>query len=141
MKKILLLIALVLVVAALGYMGASKVWGFPVFGFGPREGGSGQAEPALSLISLGQFMTNLVDSGRYIRISAEVEVLADKATSVTSRASEIKTDIYGLLRSKTFEELTGENGLRDLQIDILGRIETRCPGVAKNVFFSEFIVQ
>ena len=142
MKKVLLIVAVVLMVATLGYMGASKVWGFPMFGFRPPSGEEGPAgEPTMSLVSLGQFMTNLVDTGRYIRISVEVQVIADKATEVTDRASELKTDLYGLLRSKTFEELTGESGLKELQVDILARIESRCPGIAKDVFFSEFIVQ
>jgi len=141
LRKILLVIAGVLVVAILGYMGASKAWGFPIFGFMPSDHGESEAATNLSLINLGQFTTNLADPGRYIKLSVEVEVFSEKAVELTARASEIKTDLYGLLRSRTFDQLSGEDGLRELQAEILSRIEERCPGVARNVFFSEFIVQ
>ena len=141
MKKFLAVIATILVVVIIGYVSASKVWGFPVFGVRPGDESKLAKEPTLSLVSLGQFMTNLVDVGRFVRITVEVEVVADKATELTDRASELKTDLCGLLRSRTYEDLSGEDGLRKLQEDMLLRIDAKCPEVARNVFFSEFIVQ
>ena len=64
-----------------------------------------------------------------------------ESQELLSKIPEVKTDIYALLRSKTYEELIGETGLRDLQVDVLERIEERCPGIVKNVYFSEFIIQ
>jgi len=86
-------------------------------------------------------MTNLADRNRYIRVTVDLEVDSSRSGEVTEKLSELKTDIYGLLRSKTYEELTGENGLRNLQKDIKTRMDGKFAGAVRNVFFSEFIVQ
>lgn len=139
MKKILLVVLALVVTAGVGYVAASKVWGFPMFGGEPRA--KAETEVKVTVISLGQFMTNLADSGRYIRVTVDLEVNADKSAGVTDRASELKTDVYALLRSKTYAELSGENGLRTLQREIRDRMESKCAGAVKNVFFSEFVIQ
>ncbi len=141
MKKVLLLVTGVLIVAVGGYAGASKVWGFPLFAVTKGQESMEVAEIPSLTVSMGQFKTNLAETGRYIKITVEIQVFADKAPEFTERLSELKTDLYGLLRSKTYQGLVGEDGLRQLQAEILERIEERCPAVAKNVFFSEFIVQ
>jgi flagellar basal body-associated protein FliL len=138
-KRILVIVLAVVVFAGLGYVAASKVWGFPMFG---GTGAPKKVEEAKSvMISLGQFMTNLTDHNRYIRVTVDLEVDGSKSEEVTDKTSELKTDVYGLLRSKTYAELTGENGLRNLQKEIKTRLDAKLPGVVRNVFFSEFIVQ
>jgi len=128
----------IVVFAVVGYVAASKVWGFPLFGgASPKKA----EEPKSVMISLGQFMTNLADRNRYIRVTVDLEVDSSRSAQVTEKLSELKTDVYGLLRSKTYEELTGENGLRNLQRDIKARMDSKFQGAVRNVFFSEFIVQ
>ena len=128
----------IVVFAVVGYVAASKVWGFPLFGgTSPKKA----EEPKSVMISLGQFMTNLADRNRYIRVTVDLEVDSSRSAQVTEKLSELKTDVYGLLRSKTYEELTGENGLRNLQRDIKARMDSKFQGAVRNVFFSEFIVQ
>lgn len=142
-KKTILVIAVILLVGlSLGYFVAAKAWGFPMFG-APSDSDSKKSEEAKTVMySLGQFITNLLDPGKYIRATIEIEMTDGKeGQELLSKISEVKTDIYALLRSKTYEELMGESGLRDLQVDILNRIEDRCPGIVKNVYFSEFIIQ
>lgn len=139
MKKVLLVVLALVVTAGVGYVAASKVWGFPMFGGAPRA--KAEPEVKLALISLGQFMTNLADSGRYIRVTVDLEVDSDKSANVTDKSSELKTDVYALLRSKNYTDLSGENGLRSLQKEIRDRMEAKCPDVVKNVFFSEFVIQ
>lgn len=138
-KRALVIVLAVVVFAGLGYLAASRVWGFPLFG---GSGAPKKAPEAKSvMISLGQFMTNLADNNRYIRVTVDLEVDGSRSEEITEKVSELKTDVYGLLRSKTFAELTGEDGLRDLQKEIKTRLEAKFPGVVRNVFFSEFIVQ
>ncbi len=141
MKKALLILAAICVVGGVGYAAASKVWGFPVFGAYLPGAKEGKVAEKLTIMSLGRFMTNLTDPGRFIRVSVEVEMPSDKADLFTEKMSEFKTDIYALLRSKSFEEMLGENGLRILQSEVHERMEAKCPATIKNVFFSEFILQ
>ena len=91
---------------------------------------------------MGQFITNLKDSGRYIRITLDLQAMDKQSQEeLAARSSELKTDIYALLRSKHYEELVGEEGLRNLQKAVLERIENKCPGMVRAVFFTEFIIQ
>lgn len=139
MKKVLLFALALVVVAGVGYVAASRVWGFPVFGGEPRE--KPEPETKVALISLGQFITNLADSGRYIKVTVDLEVDADASELVTGKSSELKTDVYALLRSKTYADLSGENGLRVLQKEIRDRMEAKCPDAVRDVYFSEFVIQ
>lgn len=139
MKKTLVLLSLILMVCAVGFLAASKVLGFPLFGL--AASGSQEKDPKTAVISLGQMITNLSDPGRFIRLTVDVEVEARRSQEFTARMSEVKTDIYALLRSKSYLELTGENGLRNLQKEIKDRLDAKWPGSVRNVFFSEFIVQ
>ncbi len=140
-KKLVLVVAAVLVMGLVGYFSASKVWGFPVFGAPGSVGLTGTPVVKTTTVNFGQFMTNLIEPGRFIRISVEVETVREHAEGLTERMSQLKTDIYALLRSKSYTDLLGEDGLRDLQRDMLQRIDSTCPDCFTNVFFSEFIVQ
>ncbi|MGE5578687.1 MAG: flagellar basal body-associated protein FliL [Bacillota bacterium] len=130
----------VVIFAGLGYFAASKVWGFPVFGTGGKVAKPPPAAPS-AMVSLGQFMTNLSDNSRYIRVTVDLEIDSSRSQEVTDKTSELKTDVYALLRSKSFKELSGENGLRDLQAEIKKRFDEKLAGAVRNVFFSEFIIQ
>ncbi len=142
-KKTIIIIAVVLVVGlSLGYSVAAKAWGFPLFGATKDSGDLKSGDVKTVTYNLGQFITNLLDPGKYIRVTIEIEMMDGKESQeLLSKIPEVKTDIEALLRSKTYEELIGETGLRDLQVDVLERIEERCPGIVKNVYFSEFIIQ
>lgn len=138
MRRIAIISLVVLIAAAGGYILSARVWGFPVFWSTEDE----EETPKTVVYSLGQFVTNLADPGRYVRVSIELEIQEGPAgEKLISKTTEIKTDIYALLRSKTYRELLGEDGLRNLQKDILNRIESKCPGAVENVFFEEFLIQ
>ncbi len=142
MKKWVWIAAIVIVALAVGYAVAARSWGLPGLPLANSNGGGkNSAETALTCC-LGQFITNLKDSGRFIRISLDLEAVdSHSQKQLVTRSSELKTDIYALLRSKTYEELAGEEGLRNLQKAILDRIEAKCQGMVKEVFFTEFIIQ
>ena len=109
------LIAVVAVVA--GYFGAAKIWGLPTIISAPRYTETSYDKTMMH--NLGQFITNLVDQGRYIRLSIDLELVdGKKGEEVAARASEIKTDIYALLRAKTYADLAGEQGLRQPQEEV-----------------------
>ncbi len=139
MKRTVLVAVIVVVAITAGYLVAARGGGLPpVLGSSEKQ----QSPETTLAYSLGQFITNLMDSGRFIRVTLDLEVTdANSHKQLETKSSELKTDIYALLRSKTYEELVGEEGLRNLQQDILDRIETKCPGMVKEVFFSEFIIQ
>ena len=139
MKSQGLMIAVVLVALGVaGYAVASRVYGFPFLGLPAPH----SPEPVPGMYSLGLMVTNLQDSGRFIRLQVELELYdGTKANMVSQRASEIKTDIYALLRSKTYDDLSGENGLRNLQAELVERLNRKLPGLVKNVYFSEFLIQ
>lgn len=139
MKRTVLVAVIVVVAVAAGYLVAARGWGLPpVLGSSEKQ----QSRETTLTYSLGQFITNLMDSGRFIRVTLDLEVTdANSHKQLEAKTSELKTDIYALLRSKTYEELVGEEGLRNLQQGILDRIEVKCPGMVREVFFSEFIIQ
>lgn len=138
-KKVLVLAIAILVVCASGYVAAAKVWGFPILGLAADPGD--QRAQKTCVISLGQFTTNLADYGRFIRVTVDIEVNSSKAQEITGMASELKTDIYALLRSRSYAELGGESGLRSLQQDMREVLAQKCPGAVSNVYFSEFLIQ
>lgn len=141
LKRIIVIVLALVIFIGIGYFAASKVWGFPTFGGGGGRQPRKEQEAKSAMVSLGQFMTNLVDHGRYIRVTVDLEIDSSRSQEVTDKTSELKTDVYALLRSKTYAELTGENGLRNLQTEIKTRLDAKSPKAVRNVYFSEFIVQ
>ncbi len=138
MKKVITVAAIALVALVAGYVVAARAWGFPMV----LNGREKPAPKKTLTYCLGQFITNLMDSGRFVRITLDLEIPDTQGSEeLTAKVSELKTDIYALLRSKSYEELMGETGLRNLQKDIFDRIEAKCPGIVEDVFFSEFIIQ
>ncbi len=141
MRKWVWITIVLLVFMVGGYAVAAKAWGLPEVPWAETTRNKKGVTQTCSC-SLGQFITNLKDSGRFIRVSVDLQVVDDECQEeLITRGSEIKTDIYGLLRSKTYDEMLGEKGLRELQADILSRIEMTCPGTVVKVFFTEFLVQ
>lgn len=138
-KKVLALAIAVIVVCASGYVAAAKVWGFSILGLAAEPGD--QRPQKTCVISLGQFTTNLVDYGRFVRVTVDLEIYSSKAQEITGMVSELKTDIYALLRSKSYAELGGESGLRALQRDMREILSRKCPGAVSNVYFAEFLIQ
>ena len=138
-KKLMVFVLAVVIFAGLGYFTASKVWGFPLFGTGGPVTKTVAAPSAM--ISLGQFTTNLAENNRYIKLTVDLEIDSARSEEVTAKTSELKTEVLAVLRSKSFKELSGEDGLRDLQAVIKGRFEQKLSGEVRNVYFSEFILQ
>lgn len=144
MKRIVLAAVTTIVVLAVGLFVASKFLGVSVWPVNKTQaaGNDGSTKRPPVTLSLGQFVTNLAEAGRYARISVDLELENEETLrTVSSRMSELKTEIYALLRSKSYADLAGEEGLRQLQKDILERIRKRYPTGVKNVYFSEFLIQ
>ncbi len=142
MKKWGWVAVLAVLVFVVGYSVAARAWGLPGL-LPPGDTGNYEEKAGIeSVYSLGQFITNLKDSGRYVRINLDLQAVDDYSLQqLVKRNSEIKTDIYALLRSKTLEELSGEMGLRNLQTEIFDWFNSKYPGMVAEVFFTEFIVQ
>ena len=109
MKRILLIVLALAVTAGVGYVAASKVWGFPMFGGGQPKP-KPEPEVQLVVISLGQFMTNLADSGRFIRVSVDLEVDMARSEGITNKASgsrRISTRFFARRPTQTYPARTG----------------------------------
>lgn len=137
MKKAIMVLTFLMVLALAGYFTASKVWGFPAFG---GSAGEKESKKEIVNVSLGQFTTNLKDESRYIRTTVDVAIYKEKGDMFNANLSKSKTETYALLRSKSYEELFGDKGLRDLKEDITLILSDINPDTVDEVFFSEFIV-
>lgn len=106
MKKVVLVTAIVLIALVAGYVVAARAPGFPLVLNDRDKLSTGKT----LTYSLGQFITNLMDSGKYIRVTLDLKILDSRESEdLLAKVSELKTDIYALLRSKTYEELNRRN--------------------------------
>lgn len=89
------------------------------------------------------FVTNVKDSKKILKTVIEVELASKKIEElVGARESEIRNEIYLILRSKREEDFDGAEGQIKLQKEITDRIKNiiKTENVL-NVYFREFIIQ
>jgi len=90
-----------------------------------------------------EFLTNLKDSGRYIKVTIDLEV-ADKKNlkPLEERTSEIRDTIISVLRNKTSEEIEGSEGQNKLKQEIIDSLNNMLgQKIIVNVYFNDFVVQ
>ena len=90
-----------------------------------------------------EFLTNLKDSGRYIKVTIDLEV-ADKKNlkPLEERTSEIRDTIISVLRNKTSEEIEGSEGQKKLKQEIIDSLNNMLgQKIIVNVYFNDFVVQ
>jgi flagellar FliL protein len=97
------------------------------------------------LYSLGTLIVNLADEGgkRYLRVSIELELeSAEMTEEVERRLPQVRDSVLMILPTKTFADINttpGKIALRDELIKAINGIVTT--GKAKNLYFTEFVVQ
>lgn len=93
----------------------------------------------------GEYLTNLADMGsrRFIKVKVEL-VLNDPraARDLEEKNGALRDVILGVLRSKTYEEVNGEEGMQQLGELIVKRVNLLVAGgKVAGIYFLEFIVQ
>ncbi len=96
-------------------------------------------------VLLDPFRTNLADAGarRFIQLEVELYVADEQAVKeVTKMASQVRSEILTLLRSRFIADLDGQLGMNRLAADMVERVNgiLSRPSVL-NVFFTDFIIQ
>lgn len=95
------------------------------------------------MVSVGDaFVNNVKDSKKICKVVLKVEINKKLQELVVNRESEIRDKINAIARSKTEEDLAGQEGQIKLKKEILTAIQTilNTKDVI-NVYFDEFIVQ
>lgn len=94
-------------------------------------------------VPLGTFTTDLRDNNRRIvRIELSVEVENKKAIEqIEERKIQLQDRILTILRSKTADELKGNEGKINLGVELKSGLEEFLTYRIVNIYFNEFIVQ
>ncbi|NPV71244.1 MAG: flagellar basal body-associated FliL family protein [Firmicutes bacterium] len=98
------------------------------------------------MFSAGEFTTNLAPNEaktKYIKVRIELEVADEKSLeAMAAQQAVIRDQILGVLRSKTFHDVTGDEGMQALGRAIVVQLNNVLKGTqVTGVYFTEFVVQ
>jgi flagellar FliL protein len=95
------------------------------------------------LIPVDQFVVNLTEQGRYLKVTIQFEVAdADSQNIVTQKMPNLRDAIITLLSSKSAAAVSGPEEKFQLKDEILLRANQAVgQDIFKNLFFTEFIMQ
>jgi len=141
-RKLVLIVAAAVLVAA-GTTGA--VYWFAVAAPSATEIEQPQEPAKPVLYDAGEFVTNLADqrSRRFIQVEVRLEVEGGPtARELDEKQVRVRNEILAVLRSKTYSEVNGEEGMTRLAGEIVKRLNGVLEaGRVVNLYFTEFIVQ
>ncbi len=92
---------------------------------------------------VGEMYSNLSDSKKIVKVSTTVETTDEKfIETLTNKNYIIRNEINEIIRSKKVEEIEGTDGQRNLQKQIVTRLnEVFNTKLISDVYFNDFIVQ
>lgn len=95
------------------------------------------------IYALDQFIVNLQNGRRYLKVSIHVEMSqATLSTELDSKRVAIRDTILSILSSKSLEEVSTAKGKEKLKEEIADRMnEFLVDGKVVNVFLTEFVIQ
>lgn len=141
-KKIIIIVGVALVVIAAIVIGI--IFGLQMM----NKGNQAQTEVDISnkkvfQHDVGEMFSNVSDGKKLVKINATVECTDEKFIEVlTSKNYIIRNEITEIIRGKKVEELEGSEGQKNLQKQILARLnEVFNTKVISDVYFQDFIVQ
>ncbi|MBF0590614.1 MAG: flagellar basal body-associated FliL family protein [Nitrospirae bacterium] len=146
-KLIIIVVGILLIVAGGGFFAYTKLMG-KKDGAG-HEGSAGheaskkQEEGPPVLVALDPFVVNLVDNGRYMKVTIQVELASkhDEA-NIKDRVPQLRDAILFLLSGKSLESVSGSEGKLQLKEEMLFKLnQTIGSEVIKSVYFTDFVVQ
>lgn len=140
-KKLIIIIAVAVIVLGVGgFFGYKKF-----FGHKAEAGKEGheKKEVKSALIALEPFVVNLVEHGRYLKVTMQLEI-ADATTQplVAEKMPNLRDTIITLLSSKSAESVAGPEGKLQLKDELLLRANQAVgKDLFKNLFFTDFVMQ
>lgn len=151
-SKLKWIIMILLVLLLGGGLGAAYFMGFLDSFIGQGDGSEGgkpgqtqaqaQAKPSAKLAPL---LVNLYDplGRRYVKVDIELELISPEvAKEVEVQNARIRDALITLLSSKTYQELSTNEGKHILRNEILDRINQILNGPkVVRVFFTDFVIQ
>lgn len=109
---------------------------------GPAAGGPNKPGPILKLEN---FVIQLrgVDQDRYVRVSFDLEVIADTDREIVqARLPHIRDSIITFFSDRTLDELRGSEGIERTKTSIMRRLEEIVPGQRiRAIYITDFIIQ
>lgn len=92
---------------------------------------------------VGEMYSNLSESKKLVKVSATVETTEEEyLETLESKNYIIRNEINEIIRSKKLEEIEGSEGQKNLQSQIVTRLnEVFNTKVISDVYFNDFIVQ
>lgn len=103
------------------------------------------AEKVGSTVSLPTFLVNLFDplGRRYIKLDLEVELISPEVgKEIQAQNARIRDSLIMLLSSKSFNELSSQEGKQILRNEILDRMNQALGGPkVVRVFFTDLVIQ
>ena len=128
------------------------VTGYPAAKTSANEAGSEQLDRYYApKVSIGQFTSSLAGTGRHVldcAISLELVEQEDASSLMQSPKwmSRIRSEIFSLIKSRSYDDLTSAEGVSQLAGDIKHSLNRMLPDAGGenpvvNVLFDSFIVQ
>jgi len=142
-KLMIIILGVVLVLGGAGGFAGYKL----LSGKGAKAEGNAEhkkeGEHKSVLIALDPFVVNLIEHGRYLKVTMQVEVAdAMQQPVVTDKVPNIRDAIITLLSSKSAESISGAEGKLQLKDELLLRANQAVgKDMFKNLYFTEFVMQ
>jgi len=97
------------------------------------------------LVRMDEFVTNLAaaDNRRFVKIQVDMEVGSPEAAKeLLARTSQVRDQIFMVLRSRTVADLAGPEGMKRLGADLIaGANKVLSNGGVSAIYFVEFAIQ
>lgn len=142
MKKNIILIAIIILLLLVIISG---IIGYMIFSGKSAEKAEEPRKIDKNVITItvgDSFVNNVKDSKKMCKLTLKLEIDKKMEALIVNRESEIRDKINLIIRSKTEEDLAGQEGQIKLQKEILQAIRKILNSdKVLNVYFDEFIVQ
>lgn len=133
----------VLVLSLIGLIVLALIFTLVFFLVINKKGESKEQKVEYFEFKLDEMYTNIKESNNILKINITIEYTDSKlAETLTKSKSRISNDVLEILRNKTLEDLSGQEGQQDARKDIQNKVvEIVKSNTISNVYFTEFIIQ
>lgn len=137
------IIAIVAVVLAIVVIAVGIIFGLKMAKGSGGEGTEDISNKEIFQHDVGEMYSNLSESKNIVKVTATVETTDEKFQETLEEKNYIiRNEINEIVRSKTKEEVQGSDGQKNLQKQIVTRLnEVFNTKVISDVYFNDFIVQ
>lgn len=137
------IIAIVATLLAIIVIVVGIVFGLQMAKGGGDENGEDISNKEVYQHDVGEMHSNLAESKRFVKINVTVETIDEKFLEILMNKNYIiRNEITEIIRSKKVEEIEGSEGQKNLQKQIVSRLnEVFNTKAISQVYFNDFIVQ